>query len=75
MIDTLIVAVVLCVDTCEHHSVQNRIEAACREINIREKVIRAVLEQQEQDRESRKPYWHLKRTYILRLEELKRISK
>lgn len=71
MLDTIIVAVVLCVDTCEHHTMQNRIETAFREINIRGKVVKAVLEQQEQDMERRKHYWHLKRTYVMRLKDLK----
>lgn len=71
MLDTIIVAVVLCVDTCGYRSVQNRIDAAIREINIRRKVTEAISEQREQDMEKRKAYWHLKRTYIMRPKDLK----
>lgn len=42
MIDTLIVAIVMCIDTCNLSPVQSSIHSAFRELNIKEAVIRAV---------------------------------
>jgi len=42
MIDTLIVTIVICIDTCNLSPVQKSIHSAFRELNIKEAVIRAV---------------------------------
>ena len=42
MIDTLIVTIVMCIDTCNLSPVQHSIHSAFRELNIKEAVIRAV---------------------------------
>lgn len=70
MIDTLIVAVVLCVDTCGQSPLQARMQRCFRDVDIIGGIIGSVLTRQDRDRKAGKPYWHLKNTYILRPEEL-----
>lgn len=42
MIDTLIVTIVMCIDTCNLSPVQHSIHSAFRELNIKEAVIQVV---------------------------------
>lgn len=70
MLDTLIVAVVLCVDTCGQSPSQVRMQGVFREVGIVGHVIGSVHLMQAEDRREGKPYWHLKDTYIMRPNEL-----
>ncbi len=60
MIDTLIVTIVMCIDTCNLSPVQYSIHSAFRELNIKEAVIRAVEDTRQREQKAGKPYWHVK---------------
>ena len=60
MIDSLIVTIVMCIDTCNLSPVQHSIHSAFRELNIKEAVIRAVEDTRQREQKAGKPYWHVR---------------
>lgn len=60
MIDTLIVTIAICIDTCNLSPVQKSIHSAFRELNIKEAVIRAVEDTRQREQKVGKPYWHVR---------------